>query len=224
MDPAASARFRPAEPASHPPSALPPYAGARDDAVALLRLAGLDAQIDRLRQSTAALLEPLERLRSDLEALADLVESDRPREATRESGEAREARRRRLLSNQSMHTELAEALKRDEENVFAMSSELQRKTAGVAQEREAALACFPSPLRERYEASVRNGQEPALVALHDGRCPGCSQTLPEASRRLVEENLLVVPCSGCHRLLCDRGWTERDFMPARLRSVPGARP
>jgi predicted nucleic acid-binding Zn-ribbon protein len=198
-------------------------AAARDDAVALLRLAGLDAQMDRLRQSLAALLEPLERLRSDLDALAELVESDRSPGPTQESGEVLAKRLRRRLSNQGMHAELAEALKREEVDVLAMASDLQRRAVGLAEEREVALARASAPLRERYEAAIQKGQQPALVALHDGRCPGCGETLPDASRRLVEENLLVVPCSGCVRLLYDRGWTERDLMPSTLRPVTRAK-
>lgn len=89
----------------------PPFT-AREDAVSLLRLAGLDGQMGRFRQSMAALLEPLDRLR--LAALAGLVEEDRFRGLTQESGEAVAERRRRLLIDQGMHAELANALKRDE--------------------------------------------------------------------------------------------------------------
>lgn len=210
-DPAASARVRPAEPA-------------QDDAVALLRLAGLDAQMDRLRQSLAGLLEPLERLRSDLEVLAELVEGDRSPGPVQESGAVLAKRRRRMLSNQGMHADLAEALKREEIDVLAMSSDVRRRAVGLADEREAALARVSAPLKERYEAAIDKGQHPALVALHDGRCPGCGETLPEASRHLVEENLLVVPCSGGVRLLYDRGWIERDLMPSTLRPRPAPRP
>ena len=77
---------------------------------------------------------------------------------------------------------------------------------------------------ERYEAAVRKGQQPALVAVHDGRCPGCGETLPDATRRFVQESLRVVPCSGCLRLLYDRGWTERDLKPSTLRPVTRAKP
>ena len=222
---AASAQVRAPEPAAHPSSAPPlTHSGARDDAVALLRLAGLDAQMDRLRQSLAELLEPLERLRSDLDALAQLVEGDRSPGPTQESGEVLAKRHLRRLSNQGMHAELAEALRREEIDVLAMASDLRRRAVGLAEERDAALARASAPLKERYEAAIQKGQRPALVALHDGRCPGCGETLPEASRRLVEENLLVVPCSGCVRLLYDRGWIERDLMPSTLRPRPAARP
>ena len=59
------------DPATFSPSA------ARDDAVALLRLAGLDAERDHLRRSEAAILELLGRQRSDLAALGELIEKDR---------------------------------------------------------------------------------------------------------------------------------------------------
>lgn len=157
-----------------------PDAAARDDAVALLRAAGLDSELDRLRESMATILEPLDRQRSDLTALAELIEKDPLQEPAHESAEILEARRRRLLRNQRTFAELADALKRDEADVLAMSSELQRKTAGSA--------------------------------------------LPDASRRLVRESLRVVPCSGCLRLLYDRGWTERDLMPSTLRPTPRAKP
>jgi len=62
------------------------------------------------------------------------------------------------------------------------------------------------------------------AAVHDGRCPGCGETLPDASRRLVEASLRVVPCSGCLRLVYDRGWTERDLMASTLRPVTRAKP
>jgi len=197
---------------------------ARDDAVALLRLAGLDAEEDRLRRLVAAILEPLERQRSDLAALGELIETDRPQGTVQESGEILGARRRRLLRNQRTHAELAKALKRVEADALAMSSELQRKTARLAEERDAALACVSAPLRERYEAAVREGQQPGLVAMHDGCCPGCGKTLPDASRRAVQESLRVVPCSDCLRLLYDRGWTERDLKPSTLRPVTRAKP
>ena len=93
-----------------------------------------------------------------------------------------------------------------------------------ALERDAALARVSPPLRARYEAAVQKGQQPALVAVRDGRCPGCGETLPDATRRLVQESLCVVPCSGCLRLLYDRGWTERDLMPPTLRPVTRAKP
>ena len=219
-----SARPRAAASPAQRASVPSPDAAARDDAVALLRLAGLDAEVDRLRRSMAAILEPLGRLRSDLVALAELVENDRPRGLTHESGEVLEARRRRLLSNRGMHAELAKALKRDEADVLAMSSELQRKTARLAEEHDAVLARVSPPLRARYEAAVQEGLHPALAAVHDGRCPGCGETLPDASRRLVEASLCVVPCSGCLRLVYDRGWTERDLMPSTLRPVTRAKP
>jgi len=195
----------------------------RDDAVALLRLAGIDANLDRLRQSIAAILEALGRQREDLAALAELIDKDRPQGTAPESGAILESRRRRLLSNQRTHVELARALKRDEAEVLAMSRELQRQTAGLAEERDAALARVSAPLRERYEAAVREGQRPALVAVYDGRCPGCGETLPDTSRRLIEASLTAVPCFGCLRLLYDRGWTERDLMRSTLRPVTRAK-
>lgn len=204
--------------------APPSSSAARDDALALLRLAGLDAELDRLRGCMAAILEPLGRQREDLVALAELIEKDRPQGTAQESGEILEARRRRLLRNQRTHAELAKALKRDEADVLAMSRELQRKTADLAEQRESVLARVSPPLRERYEAAVRKGQQPALAAVRDGRCPGCGETLPDASRRLVEESLRVVPCSGCLRLIYDRGWTERDLRPSTLRPVTRAKP
>lgn len=197
---------------------------ARDDAVALLRLAGLDAELDRLRQSAAAILELLGRQREDLAALGELIEKDRPQGTAQESGEILDARRRRLLRNQGMHAELANALKRDEADVLAMSCELQRKTVRLAEERDAALARVSPSLRACYEAAMQDGLRPALAAAHDGRCSGCGETLPDASRRLVEASLRVVPCSGCLRLVYDRGWTDRDFVPSTLRPVPRAGP
>lgn len=96
--------------------------------------------------------------------------------------------------------------------------------AELAEERDAALARVSPPLRARYEAAVQKGQRPALVAVRDGRCSGCGEPLPDATRRFVQESLCVVPCSGCLRLLYDRGWTERDLMPATLRPVTRAKP
>jgi len=188
--------------------------------VALLRLAGLDAELDRLRRSMATMVEPLERQRSELAALAELIENDWPRGST----EIPAARRRRVARNMRTHAELAEALKRDEDGVLAMSRELQGKTAELAEQRESVLARVSPPLRERYEEAVQKGQQPALAAARDGRCPGCGAALPDASRRLIQESLRVVPCSGCLRLLYDRGWTERDLMPPTLRPVPRAGP
>jgi hypothetical protein len=215
--PSASAEAE-SDPAIFSPSAT------RDDAVALLRLAGLEAELDRLRHSMAALLEPLERQRSDLAALAELIEKDGAQGTAPESREILEARRRRLLRNQRTHADLARTLKRDETEVLAMSCELQRKTVRLAEEGDAVLARVSPPLRERYEAAVRKGQQPALVGVHEGRCPGCGKALSDASRRLVEEGLRVVPCAGCLRLLYDRGWTERDLMPPTLRPVTKAKP
>ena len=123
-----------------------------------------------------------------------------------------------------MHAELAKALKRDEADALAMSRELQRKTADLAEQRESVLARVSPPLRACYAAAAQQGLHPALAAVHDGRCPGCGETLPDASRRLVQESLRVVPCSGCLRLLYDRGWTERDLMPPTLRPVARAKP
>jgi len=193
---------------------------ARDDLVALLRLAGLDAELDRLRRTMATMMEPLERQRSELAALAELVENDWPRGSTDISA----ARRRRVARNMRTHAELAEALKRDEAGVLAMSRELQRKTADLAEQRESVLARVSPPLRACYAAAAQQGLHPALAAVHDGRCPGCGETLPDASRRLVQESLRVVPCSCCLRLLYDRSWTERDLMPPTLRPVARAKP
>lgn len=122
------------------------------------------------------------------------------------------------------HAELANALKWGEAEVPAMSHERRRKTVRLAEERDAALARVSPPLRARYEAAVQKGQRPALVAVRDGRCPGCGEPLPDATRRFVQESLCVVPCCGCLRLLYDRGWTERDLMPATLRPVTRAKP
>ena len=122
------------------------------------------------------------------------------------------------------HAELANALKRDEAEVLAMSCERRRKTARLAEKRDAALARVSPSLRARYEAAIQDGLRPALAAVHDGRCPGCGETLPDATRRFVQESLRVVPCSGCLRLLYDRGWIERDLMPSTLRPVTRAKP
>lgn len=204
-----------------------PWAPARDDAITLLRLAGLDAELDRLRQSVAGILELLGRQRSDLATLGELIEKDRPQGTAQEGGEVLDARWRRLPRTQRTQAELAKALKRGEAEVLAMSGmacELQRKTARLAEERDAALARVSAPLKERYEAAVRKGQQPALVAVQDGRCPGCGETLPDASRQPVEASLRVVPCSGCLRLVYDGGSTARDPMPSTLRPVTRAKP
>lgn len=222
-DRAPSAPPRAAETAGLQAAAPFPDAAARDDAVGLLRVAGLDAELVRLRESMATILEPLDRQRSDLTALAELIEKDQLQGPAHESGEILEARRRRLLRNQRTFAELANALKRDEADVLAMSRELQRRTADLAEQRESALARVSASLRERYEVAVRKGRHPALAAVRDGRCPGCGNALPEASRRLAQDSLCVVPCSGCLRLLYDRGWTERDLMPPKLRPVPRAK-
>ncbi len=224
VDHAPSSPPRAAEPAAQQASVPSLDAAARNDAVALLRLAGLDAELDRRRQSMALLLEPLDRQRSDLAALAELIEKDRPRATAQQSGEALEARRRRLLQNQGTYAELAKALKRDEADVLAMSRELQSKTAELTEQRELVLARISASLKARYEAAVQEGLHPTLAAVHEGRCPGCGETLPDASRRLVQQSLRVVPCSGCLRLLYDRGWTERDLMPSTLRPVTRAKP
>jgi hypothetical protein len=190
-------------------------------------LAGLDAELDRLRQSVSGILELLGRLRLDLATLDELIEKDRPQGIPQEGGELPNARRRRLLRMQRPQAELAKALKRDEAAVLAMSCmscELQRKTARLAEERDAALARVSAPLRERYETAVRKGQQPALVGVQDGRCSGCGETLAGASRRLGEASLRVVPCSACLRLVYDCGSTARDLMRSTLRPVTGAKP
>jgi hypothetical protein len=100
-----------------------------------------------------AILEPLECQRSELAALAELIEKDRPQGTRQQRGEIQEARQRRLLRNQRMHAELAKALKRDEADALAMSRELQRKTADLAER-----GMRPSPAsrqlpRLRYRAA-----------------------------------------------------------------------
>jgi hypothetical protein len=218
------ATSRVAEPAVHQETVLCPATAARDDAVALFRLADLDAELGRLRQSMATILEPLEQQRSDLAALAELIQRDRPQGLAHESGETLEARRRRLLRNRQLHADFARALKRDEGDVLVMSRQLQAHTAGLAGERDAVLARVSPPLSERYEAAIRKGQYPALAAVRDGRCPGCGNALPDASWQLAHESLRVVPCSGCLRLLYDPSWTARALMPPALRPVTTAKP
>jgi len=90
--------------------------------------------------------------------------------------------------------------------------------------KESVLARVSPPLRARYEAAVQEGLHPALAAVQDDRCPGCCETLPGASRRRLQGSRRVVPCSGCLRLLYDRGMTGRDFIASTLRPVKGARP
>jgi hypothetical protein len=119
---------------------------------------------------------------------------------------------------------LAEALKRKEADAFAMSSLLLRWAAGLAEERDAALTRVSAPLRERYEAAVQQGLDPALDAAHNGRCPGCGEALSDTSRRRVKETLCLVQCSGCLLLLYDYGSRESHLMPSPRRSVARATP
>lgn len=198
---------------------------ARDDAVALLKLAGLDDNVNRLRETIAAIVQQLESQRRELAALAELIEIDLWTTPRLESDEILEAkRRRRLLSNQRLRAAFEKALKRDEADVLAMSCLLQRKTASLAEERHAALARVSAPLRERYEAAAQQGLHPVVNAACDGRCPGCGEALPGTSRRQVEESLCMVRCTGCFRLLYESRWTERNLMPPPPRPVAGAKP
>ena len=146
-------------PRSRPHAAAFSPSTATDELVAILWLAGLDAEMDRIPRSAVDDLEPLGRRRSDL-----------------------------------------------------------------AERRESLLARVSPPVRERYGAARRHGQQPAVAALRDDRCPGCGLTLPEASCRLVRESPRAVPCHGCLRLLYDRGWTDRDLKPPTLRPVATTEP
>lgn len=198
---------------------------ARDDAVALLSLAGLDGKVNRLRETIAAIVQQLESQRRELAALAELIETDLRAAARLESNEVLEARRRRrLLSNQRLRAAFEKALKRDEADVLAMSSLLQRKTARLAEERHATLARVSAPLKERYEAAAQQGLHPVVNAAYDGRCPGCGEALADTSRRQVEESLCVVRCTGCFRLLYGSRWTERNVVRLPARAVAGAKP
>lgn len=117
-DRAPSSPPRAAEPAAQQASVPSLGAAARNDAVALLRLADLDAELDRRRQSIAGLLEPLDRQRSDLAALAEPIEADRPQASAQGNGEILEARRRRLLRNQGTYAEFAKARLSAEEGLY----------------------------------------------------------------------------------------------------------
>jgi hypothetical protein len=66
---------------------------ARDDAVALLTLAGLDDNVNRLRETIAAIGQQLESQRRELAALAALIEIDLRTTPRLESNEVLEARR-----------------------------------------------------------------------------------------------------------------------------------
>ena len=187
-----------------------------DDAVMLLRLAGLDAELDRLCRSVETLVALLRRQREDLAALGELVDKDRREESTPEDRAGKSARLRRFLRNERTHQQLAEALKADEAEVLAMSLELRRKTSGLVAERNATLVRMSAPVRNRYEEALRSGQRPALVPATSGRCPGCGQTLSDESQRLIVERLSFVPCSGCERLLYDRGSVVPDHRPSML--------
>ena len=106
-----------------------------------LKLAGLDGNVNRLRETIAAIVQQLESQRRELAALAELIETDLRTPPRLESNEVLEARRRRrLLSNQRLRSAFEKALKRDEADVLAMSSLLQRKTARLAKDRHATLA------------------------------------------------------------------------------------
>jgi predicted nucleic acid-binding Zn-ribbon protein len=172
----------------------------------------------------ATILGLLECQRSHLTTLAEIIEKDRLWGSEQGSREILHGQRLRLFRNQKTHAELAKVLERNEADGLAMSRELQGKAAELAEQREEVLARISQPHRERYEAAVRWGHRPFLAAVQDGGCPGCGKPLPEADRRLVQESLCVVACAGCLRLLYDRGWVERGFIPSTLRPVPKPRP
>ena len=103
------------------------------------------------------------------------------------------------------------------------ASKKPEKTEGLAEERKKLLALVSPSLRDRYTAALASGQCPAVCALDSARCSGCGERMSEASRRLLSENFRVVACTGCLRLLYDRAWVERDFLPLTLRPRPYAR-
>ena len=194
--------------------------------VLILRMAAIDAEISRLLGSLQEIAHLLDQQRADLGAFGDLIAADRARIGTEKDGSPRiaKARRKQLRRDERTCSELAEALERDQAETLALSVVLQRLTGELGAQRRAVAGRVSARLLGQYEAAVRAGRVPAIVAARDGACSSCAAPLAPDARWLVREGGQIVPCSGCARLLHDPVWVQRDFMPSTLRPLPKAHP
>jgi hypothetical protein len=194
------------------------------DLVTILRVAAIDAEESRLLSSLQDILSLLERQRADLSALGVLVDADRARIGPGKDWSRETLERRQLHRKERVYAELAGVLERDQADALKMSAELQRKSVEFGELRQALLCRVSPSLRAHYEAAVREGHRPVVVAARNDACSACGAPLQPGARRRMREGGQIVPCRRCMRLLHDPGWVERDFMPPTLRPLPKADP
>jgi hypothetical protein len=186
----------------------------------ILRMSALDAEESRRLGSLKDIIGLLECQPADLSALGVLIDTDRARIRRGEDGSGAALERRRLHSRERLYIELAGVLEGDQADALKMAAELQRKSVEFSEWRQALVRRMSAPLRARYEAAVREGRRPAVVAARGDACPACGAALVAEARRRMGEGGQIVPCSRCQRLLRHPSLVERDFLPATMPPRP----
>ncbi len=179
----------------------------RSEQARLLRIAAIDARLDRLDGSAREIAGLLERRRADLGALGELIEADRAwLEAARPaSRQEQEKHHRQRLRNEEARAELARAIERDEAEASEMSSSLRRQAEELRGRRRAFADAVPRAALARYEETLSAGVKPPVCPLRRGLCSACGTPLDTQTCAVVLERRGLAFCSRCGRLLHDPG-------------------
>lgn len=196
----------------------------RVDLVRILRVAAIDAEESRLLGWFQEIVNLLQSQQADLSALGVLIDGHRARIGPGKDGSGEVLERRQLHRKERVYAELARELEGDQADALKMSAELRRKSVEFGEQRQALVGRVSPSLRAQYEAAVREGHRPAVVAARDDACSACGASIEPEARRQMREGGQIVPCPDCMRLLHDPGWVERDFMPPTLRPRAKAAP
>ena len=179
----------------------------RSEQARLLRIAAIDARLDRLDASAREIAGLLERRRADLRALGELIEADRAwlEAAKPASREEQQRHHRQRLRNEEARAELARAIERDESEASEMSSSLRRQVDELRDRRRTFAAGIPRAALAHYEATLSAGLKPPVCAVRGGLCTACGTPLDGQTCAVVLEQRGLAFCSRCGRLLHDPG-------------------
>jgi predicted nucleic acid-binding Zn-ribbon protein len=180
----------------------------REAAVALARLASLDAEIgqchsraDDVEGSVGRLRGRLDDMSTGLAARHSATSGDGAGRPETEGEAARErARYRRLFEEYQDFVRIARSRTRLLRNELRVLELRRKRLEGQ----------IPAPLLTAYESLTRAGRKPAAALLKDGVCGGCRALVGPDLQELITGRRGPLHCPRCERFLLPASWDRHD--------------
>ena len=187
-----------------------------DEIAALLSLAGLDADLFGREAKVQKLVRRLEEQRYAVAGLRAELESDRGR-LTRAGGRPLGAElatlRKHIQESEKAHAQLSRDAEQSEATTRALSAELERRSAELAEQRAVLRSRLSAGVLEMYGTALRSGREPAIVTLVQSVCTGCNMRVHSKLEHQIRRRWGIAACPHCQRLVYDPSWLEGGGSP-----------